>query len=664
MSPPSTDILINDTLPSYFEASGFPNTTSKNLSSAVTIPSSIAWADLNQSAFDFRSDYVTTPNAAMLQSIICTTLKDDVMMEDSTTNEFQNFIAGLTGHESSLLVLSGTMGNQVALRAALESPPYSIVCDSRSHILNMEAGGAATLSGALMIGVTPSNGHHLTLEDIKRHCVLRQDVYDCPTRVISLENTLSGTIMPLEDVRIISEWAHRQNPPIHMHLDGARLWEAVAAKAGTLKEYATLFDSLSLCFTKGLGAPIGSIVVGNETFIRRARWMRKMIGGGLRQAGVIAAPARVAVEEIFLKNRLQICQGRAKELSKAWTDLGGRLEHPTETNMICGGCDSRSILPGTKLLSPDTVIRDPGFYREDTCLRKSLDRARDIECQINASGKSDATANSSQDEFSISGDFYVLITSVAEAVSLRNMQIERQSPAKTKTSAMSVCDTELVTITRPQLVATTSVFHDCKRTPSPAPFQDAECDPADVRRTEQELAPVDGGPAAWKLLCAAFIFEALLWGFPLSFGVFQEYYSKVPEFAGNRYVSVVGTIASGFGYLGAPVVMPFIQRHQRWRRRMIWIGWSICIAALAFGSFASTLEVLILTQGVAYGIGFLIFYYPILSMVNEYWIARRGMAYGVLCGASGVSGSVMPFVLQTLLSRALHSFLKRPLATL
>ncbi|KAI1150388.1 major facilitator superfamily domain-containing protein [Nemania diffusa] len=216
---------------------------------------------------------------------------------------------------------------------------------------------------------------------------------------------------------------------------------------------------------------------------------------------------------------------------------------------------------------------------------------------------------------------------------------------------MSVCNTELVTITRPHPVSTPSDLRDCERTSPVFILQDLEGNSASGTGMEQELAPVDGGPAAWKLLSAAFVFEALLWGFPLSFGVFQEYYSQVPQFAGNRYISVVGTIASGFGYLGAPVVMPFIQRYQRWRRRMIYIGWSICIAALALGSFASTLEVLILTQGVAYGIGFLIFYYPILSMVNEYWIARRGMAYGVLCGASGVSGSVMPFVLQALLER-------------
>ncbi|KAL2816307.1 major facilitator superfamily domain-containing protein [Aspergillus granulosus] len=186
---------------------------------------------------------------------------------------------------------------------------------------------------------------------------------------------------------------------------------------------------------------------------------------------------------------------------------------------------------------------------------------------------------------------------------------------------------ELVTITSQ---SPTTPAHDSSQVPSAHP-EDVEGE--DNRRTEHGLAPVDGGPAAWRLLCAAFVFETLLWGFPLSFGVFQDYYSKVPEFANNRYIGVVGTIASGFGYLGAPVIMPFIQRYQKWRQQMIWIGF------------------LILTQGVAYGLGFLIFYYPILSMVNEYWIARRGMAYGILCGASGVSGSIMPFVLQALLAK-------------
>ncbi|KAJ5519679.1 MFS monocarboxylate [Penicillium fimorum] len=171
-----------------------------------------------------------------------------------------------------------------------------------------------------------------------------------------------------------------------------------------------------------------------------------------------------------------------------------------------------------------------------------------------------------------------------------------------------------------------------------------------VEFINQQLEPTDHGPAAWKLLGTAFVFESLLWGFPLSFGVFQNYYSELPEFSGNPYISVVGTVASGISYLGAPFTAPFIKRFQKYQRQMIWIGWPICIIALISGSFASTLETLILTQGVAYGLGFLIFYYPILNMVNEYWVARRGMAYGLLCSASGVSGAVMPFIVEKLLN--------------
>lgn len=163
--------------------------------------------------------------------------------------------------------------------------------------------------------------------------------------------------------------------------------------------------------------------------------------------------------------------------------------------------------------------------------------------------------------------------------------------------------------------------------------------------------PIDGGRAAWRLLLAAFIFEALLWGFPLSFGVFQEYYTRLPEFKDEPYISIVGTTASGISYLGAPIVTPFIRRWSKYRTHMILVGWPLCIISLIAGSFADKLGTLILTQGVMYGIGFIIFYYPILSMVDEFWVKRRGMAYGLLCSASGASGAVTPLILQALLRR-------------
>ena len=168
----------------------------------------------------------------------------------------------------------------------------------------------------------------------------------------------------------------------------------------------------------------------------------------------------------------------------------------------------------------------------------------------------------------------------------------------------------------------------------------------EVSNTAPALPPTDHGPAAWRLLIAAFVFEALLWGFPLSFGVFQNYYAHLPQFKDNPYVSVVGTTASGISYLGAPLVMPLIRRWSRYRKQMILVGWPLCIAGLVAGSFADSLSTLVLTQGVMYGVGFLIFYYPILTMVDEFWVRRRGMAYGLLCSASGASGAVMPLILQ------------------
>ena len=119
-----------------------------------------------------------------------------------------------------------------------------------------------------------------------------------------------------------------------MHMDGARLWEAVAAGAGTLKEFCAEMDSVSLCFSKGLGAPIGSIVIGTSTFIKRCRWIRKSIGGGLRQSGVVAAPARVAVEETFLGGKLAKTHENAKKIEKLWVNLGGKTQYPVDTNMV------------------------------------------------------------------------------------------------------------------------------------------------------------------------------------------------------------------------------------------------------------------------------------------------------------------------------------------
>ncbi|PVI03753.1 aromatic amino acid beta-eliminating lyase/threonine aldolase [Periconia macrospinosa] len=268
----------------------------------------------------------------MLNAIVQCTLLDDVFHEDPTTISLERFVADLTGKEDALLVLSGSMGNQVALRTHLVAPPHGIVCDRRSHIIQHEAGGIATLSQAMAQPIDAKNGKYITLEEIQEHTVISDNIHMCPTRVIELENTLNGAIMPLNEVKRISAWA-RQNDII-LHMDGARLWEAVAAGAGSLKEYCAEVDSVSLCFSKGLGAPIGSILVGSAAFIKRCRWTRKSIGGGLRQAGVVAAPARVAVEETFLGGKLAQSHENARRLERIWVDLGGKLKYPVDTNMV------------------------------------------------------------------------------------------------------------------------------------------------------------------------------------------------------------------------------------------------------------------------------------------------------------------------------------------
>ena len=297
---------------------------------------------------------MTTPTGNMLKAIQSCTLRDDVFQEDQTTLDLEAHVAKLTGKEAGLFVLSGTMGNQLALRTHLVQPPHSVLCDHRSHIVKYEAGGVSVLTGAMVKTVVPRNGIHLTLEDIKANASLDdEDVHGCPTRVISLENTLNGMVMPLDEARRISEWARSKG--IKVHCDGARLWEAVASGAGTLPEYSALFDSISLCFSKGLGAPVGSLLVGTKKDLKHARHIRKMIGGGTRQPGLLTAAARVAVDETFGRKPdgsdgwLRSSHELTKKVEKMWCDRGGKLSHPAHTNMCW--LDLRSAnCPGKKFV--------------------------------------------------------------------------------------------------------------------------------------------------------------------------------------------------------------------------------------------------------------------------------------------------------------------------
>lgn len=285
-----------------------------------------------------QGDIVTVPTKSMLEAAMNATLKDDVLREDYTTESFQVEMAKLTGHEDAIFMLSGTMSNQIGLRSLLTQPPYSVLSDSRGHIIHYEAGGLASLTGASIQPVEASNGLYLTLEDIKQKLVLDDYVQFAPTRVIALENTLNELVMPLDEVRRISAFA-RQNG-VKMHLDGARLWNAVVSGAGTITEYAREFDTVNLCFSKGLGAPLGSILVGSKKTIAQARKVRQSIGGGMHQSGIITAMARVSVRDTFgegpggRNSLLAHTHRNAKRIANHWLRSGGKLLSPTETCMV------------------------------------------------------------------------------------------------------------------------------------------------------------------------------------------------------------------------------------------------------------------------------------------------------------------------------------------
>lgn len=279
---------------------------------------------------DFRSDTVTAPLPEMVQAIGSVKWGDSVYNEDIQTEELEIKVAKLTGKQAGLFCVSGTMSNQIGIRTNLYQPPYSIVCDYRAHIYSSEASALATLSQAMVTPVVPSNGVYVTLEDIKKRAILTNDIHSAPTKLISLENTLNGTIMPLSEVRKISLWA-RENQ-IKMHLDGARLWNAAAETKSSLKDWCQYFDSVSLCLSKGLCAPVGSVLVGSQQFIRKAKWFSKQQGGGIRQSGWLAAAANIGIDIVWPT----MCQThrRTRRLASELERMGATISLPVQTNFI------------------------------------------------------------------------------------------------------------------------------------------------------------------------------------------------------------------------------------------------------------------------------------------------------------------------------------------
>ncbi len=280
---------------------------------------------------DFRSDTVTLPTVEMREFMMSAEVGDDVFNEDPSIHEIQNYAAQLFGMEDALFCSSGTQTNQIAINVHVR-PGGEIICHEESHIYKYEGGGIAKNSGASVRLLQGSRGR-LTSEAISKW-FNPDDVHYPITELVSLEDTANrggGAIYDFEEIKKIKQLCIAQNVPLH--IDGARLMNSLVETGISPKEYAQQFDSISLCLSKGLGAPVGSLLLGTKEFIKKSRRVRKVFGGGMRQAGFLAAGGLYALKNNV--ERLKEDHKRAKELEACLVQLNWIKEIiPVQTNIV------------------------------------------------------------------------------------------------------------------------------------------------------------------------------------------------------------------------------------------------------------------------------------------------------------------------------------------
>lgn len=277
---------------------------------------------------DLRSDTVTRPTAAMRAAIAAAEVGDDVFGDDPTVNALQERVAALLGKEDALFVTSGTQGNQCALMSHCARGEEAIV-GAHSHTHRYEAGAGAVLGSVPFHVIANQGDGTLPLAEIES-AIKPDDPHFPRSRLLCLENTWNGRVLPQDYLDAAAALAHRHG--LATHLDGARLFNAVVASGVAPARLVQGFDSVSVCFSKGLGAPVGSVLAGPREFIGRARRVRKMLGGGLRQAGVLAAAALHALDHHV--DRLAEDHANARRLSEGLQGLPGVTVEPAHTNMV------------------------------------------------------------------------------------------------------------------------------------------------------------------------------------------------------------------------------------------------------------------------------------------------------------------------------------------
>ena len=284
-------------------------------------------------AIDLRSDTVTKPSAAMREAMAAAEVGDDVYGDDPTVNALEERVAAMFGHEAGLFSPTGSLANQLAIRT-LVKPGEELLVETRSHIVRAELGAAATFSG-ITTRTWPTTDGTLKAEDPLAIAHENAGPYLVSTKAIAVENTHNfggGTVQPIEEIAKLSSAAHARG--IAMHLDGARIWNAHVASGVSFAEYGKHFDTISVCLSKGLGAPIGSVMLSTKERVAEARIWRKRYGAGMRQVGIIAAAAHYALDNNIA--RLAEDHARAKKIAVALAAIDASLVDPSKvvTNIV------------------------------------------------------------------------------------------------------------------------------------------------------------------------------------------------------------------------------------------------------------------------------------------------------------------------------------------
>jgi threonine aldolase len=280
---------------------------------------------------DFRSDTVTKPTEGMLAAMASAKVGDDVFGEDPSINELETLSASMFGMEAAIFCPSGTMTNQIGIKCHTQ-PGDEVICDESSHVYQYEGGGIAFNSGSSVKLLFGDRGR-ITASQVKES-INPDDPHRARTSLVSLENTSNrggGSCYDFAEMKKIGDVCREHG--LAFHLDGARVWNAIVAKNETPKQYGELFDSISICLSKGLGAPVGSLLLGKKDFIKKARRIRKVFGGGMRQAGFLAAAGIYAIQNHV--QRLKDDHAHARQIADVLSKRSFvRKVLPVETNII------------------------------------------------------------------------------------------------------------------------------------------------------------------------------------------------------------------------------------------------------------------------------------------------------------------------------------------